>query len=75
MRLMTSVLRSFSSKFVVVYFDDILVYCLEDTSHIGHLCQVFEVLRTNQLYINKKKCSYLQNSLVFLGFVIEANDI
>ena len=41
MRLMNEVLRSFIRKFVVVYFDDILVYSQDKTSHNEHLTQVF----------------------------------
>ncbi|XP_024010582.1 uncharacterized protein LOC112085996, partial [Eutrema salsugineum] len=45
MRLMNHVLRAYSCKFVVVYFDDILIYstCLAD--HLEHLSQVLETLR------------------------------
>ena len=41
MRLMTEVLRSFSGKFVVLYFDDILMYSQDEVSHKEHLTQVF----------------------------------
>nr|KYP35107.1 Transposon Ty3-I Gag-Pol polyprotein [Cajanus cajan] len=45
MHLMHHVLRDFIGKFVVVYFDDILIYsrCLSD--HLGHLRQVFHILK------------------------------
>ena len=44
-RLMNEVLRPFIGKFFVVYFDDILVYCCDEASHVEHVSQVFQVLR------------------------------
>ncbi|CAL9098050.1 unnamed protein product, partial [Musa textilis] len=50
MRLMNEILRSFIGRFVVVYFDDILVYSRNEEEHISHLEQVFNVLREQKLY-------------------------
>ncbi|XP_051127821.1 uncharacterized protein LOC127249170 [Andrographis paniculata] len=75
MRLMNHVLREFIEKFVVVYFDDILVYstCLED--HLGHVRQVFHALRNAKLYGTLNKCIFRTNKIIFLGFVVGADGL
>jgi hypothetical protein len=55
MRLMNHVLRAFISKFVIIYFDDILIYSKEIDEHISHLRQVLDVFRKESLYANLKK--------------------
>ncbi|XP_057986077.1 uncharacterized protein LOC131170622, partial [Hevea brasiliensis] len=75
MRLMNHVLRAFIGKFVVVYFDDILVYSRGMNEHMHHLRAVFDVLRKEKLYTNLKKCSFCMEKVVFLGFVISANGV
>jgi len=75
MRLMNHVLRGFLGKFVVVYFDDILVYskCLE--KHLEHLKFVLHVLRKEKLYANLEKCTFCQDHVVFLGFVVNSSRV
>ena len=75
MRLMNHVLREFLGKFVVVYFDDILVYSIDLKEHAKHLSAVFEVLREEKLFGNLAKCIFCQEKVIFLGFVVSGEGI
>ena len=55
MRLMNHVLRAFIRKFVVVYFDDILIYSKNLDDHLIHLKSVLDVLRKERLFANLNK--------------------
>jgi len=68
-RLMNKVLRPFIKKFMVGYFDDILVHIHDKASHVEHLSQVFQILEQQTLYAKLKKCKYSHPKLFFLGLL------
>jgi hypothetical protein len=75
MRLMNEVLCSFIGKFVVVYFDDILIYSNSLDEHIEHLHPVFGALREARLFANLKKCTFCTDRVAFLGYVMTPQGI
>lgn len=70
--LMNSIFRSFLRKYLLVFFDDILVYSGTLSEHITHLAHVFEVLRAHQLKVKFSKCAFAQKSVAYSGHVISA---
>lgn len=66
MRFMNHLFKLSIGLFVVVYFDDILVYSKNIEQHLIHLRQVFENFREQKLYINLKKMSLLHYELDLL---------
>lgn len=69
MRLVNHVLREFIGKFVIVYFDDTLIY-RKSYKHVEHVKLVFQTLREESLYTNLDKCAFIPYSVLFLGFII-----
>lgn len=51
--LMNDVFRPFLRRFVLVFFDDILVYSRDFISHLSHLEQVFGLLREHSLFAKR----------------------
>ncbi|GJT00101.1 RNA-directed DNA polymerase [Tanacetum coccineum] len=75
MRLKNQVFCSFIGKFVVIYFDDILVFSPTKELHLHHPRQVFKVLRAQKLYTNTKKCHFLTDKVIFLGYLVSKDGI
>jgi hypothetical protein len=75
MRLMNHVLRTFIGKFIVVYFDDILIYNKYFNKHVKHIWQVLDELRKEKIFANLEKCSFCTDHVVFLGFDVSGKGI
>ena len=75
MHLMHYVFRPYIGEFVVVYFDDILVFSKSLKEHVTHLRTVLQTLRKEQLYANMEKCLFGVDKLVFLGFVVSSKGV
>lgn len=58
MRVMNKMLRPFIKKFVVVYFNDILIYIANLEVHVQHLREVLITLRKEKFYATIKKKVY-----------------
>jgi len=75
MRLLNQVFKSYIGKFIVVYFDDILIYSKTEKEHYNDLHEIIEVLDQEKLFDNIKKCTLFTKEVIFLGYVITKEGI
>ncbi|GJW59411.1 putative reverse transcriptase domain-containing protein, partial [Tanacetum coccineum] len=58
MDLMNRACKPFLDKFVIVFIDDILIYSRNKVEHEGHLKQILELLKKEELYAKFSKCDF-----------------
>jgi len=68
--LMNTVLRPFLRKFVLVFFDDILIYSPSWSTHLQHINAVLTALCDHHLRLKRSKCDFATTSVHYLGHVI-----
>jgi len=72
---MNGVLHPYFYKFVIVFIDDILIYCNSEKENVEHLVVALRLLRQHQLYAKLRKCSLFQTKVHYLGHVVSKEDI
>lgn len=72
---MNDIFRPFLRKFVLVFFDDILIYSKNIQEHQKHLCQVLSVLLENYFIANQAKCKFRCKQIDYLGHIISGKGV
>lgn len=62
-------------KFIVVFFDDILIFSMLLLEHMEHLEEALKILRENQLSVKLSKCEFVVPKISYLGHVISAEGV
>jgi hypothetical protein len=67
---MNSTLAPGLRRFVIVFFDDILIYSRTLGEHLEHLALVFSWLQADHWKVKLSKCTFAQRSISYLGHIV-----
>ncbi|KAH9685459.1 hypothetical protein KPL70_013963 [Citrus sinensis] len=70
-----SIFRPYLRKFILIFFDDILIYSPSWRSHLTHVKQAMEVLKQHQFFLKASKCTFGQQELEYLGHIITSHGV
>ena len=73
--LMNDVFRPYLRRFMLVFFDDILVFSPTLELHLQHLRLVLELLQQHQLYAKRRKCAFGYLEVEYLGHIISGQGV
>ncbi|XP_061349907.1 uncharacterized mitochondrial protein AtMg00860-like [Gastrolobium bilobum] len=62
-------------QFIIVFFDDILVFNKSVEEHIQHLEMTLSCLQQHCFFVKLSKCSFGTRKIEYLGHVVDANGI
>ena len=57
-------------RYIIVFFNDILIYNRSFKDHLEHLEIAFQVLREGEFTLKFSKCSFAQKQIEYLGHVV-----
>ncbi|XP_068638447.1 uncharacterized mitochondrial protein AtMg00860-like [Aristolochia californica] len=72
---MNEVLRDYLRNFVLLFFDDILIFSKSWPQHLNDLHLVFQLLRTHHLYLKRSNCSFGLTQVAYLDHIITATRV
>lgn len=64
---MNAIFRPYLHQFIIVFFDDILIYIRTMEDHLLHLEKVFEVILHSQFVLKFSKYFFAQRKVEYLG--------
>jgi len=68
--LMNHVFHPFLCHFVLVFFDNILIYSKTWIDHLTHVDQVLHLLSQHQLFLKHSKCAFGASEVEYLGHLV-----
>lgn len=72
---MNELFRDVLRQYVLVFFDDILIYNPSIDLHYHHLTEVFTKLSHNQFHAKHSKCTFVVEKISYLGYIISSNGV
>lgn len=73
--LMNKIFVPYLRKFILVFFDDILIFNKTPEEHQAHFNIVLQLLKQHQLFANMSKCVFVVPQVAYMGHIISGNGV
>jgi hypothetical protein len=73
--MMNAILDPFLQRFILVFFDDILIFISSWSEHLRHVHLILSKLQEHQLFIKRSKCEFGSSSMAYLDHIISAHGV
>ncbi|KAH9724161.1 hypothetical protein KPL70_007389 [Citrus sinensis] len=68
--IMNSIFCPYLRQFILVFFDDILVYSPTWELHLTHVRKTLEILKKHSFFVKANKCDFGKHELEYLGHIV-----
>jgi len=68
--IMNAIFQLYLRKFILVFFDDILIYSPTWKMHLHHVTQTLEILKQQQFFLKVSKCAFGKQEMEYLGHIV-----
>ena len=72
---MNTIFCPYLRQFIIVFFDDILIYIRTFVEHLVHLEKGFQVLMDEIFFLKLSKCSFAQKQIKYLGHLVSTKGV
>lgn len=62
-------------RYVLVFFDDILIYSQNMKDHLTHLKNFLKTLQDNKISVKMETCQFRHGQISYLGFLISEKGV
>jgi hypothetical protein len=73
--LMNDIFKPFLRRFILVFFDNILIYSSSLDDHLIHLQTVLQVMVQHHLFAKLSKCRFAESEIEYLGHLISQQGV
>ncbi|XP_059456434.1 uncharacterized protein LOC132186472 [Corylus avellana] len=73
--LMNHIFQPYLRKFILVFFDDILIFSKDENTHRQHLHMALDILRRHKLFAKMSKCRFGCARVDYLGHIVSADGV
>jgi hypothetical protein len=67
---MNHVFKKKLRKFLLVFFDDLLIYTKTWEDNLKHVDKILSIMEEQSLYANESKCEFGMTEVLYLGHII-----